>query len=293
MIELRHAGLAICAVLSIAFVIGGREPARAQTAAPAQVPARAAAPAQVPAPAAASAPAKPDACPRDKFRVVVDVGHTLDVPGAMSARGVPEYAFNLQLGQDADKALIDAGFGQTVLLITKTAPWLGLIERAQRANAMHADLFIALHHDSVPDNLMHPWQYNGQDQGYNDDYPGYAIFISNDNADRAGSLKFGSLLGKELQARGLQYTPHYTLALMGHHRRDLVDAKAGVYRFNELLVLRETHMPAVLLEAGSIVNRQEELQLATPERRALTSAAIVAAVDEFCGSRAHPPTAKR
>ena len=238
-------------------------------------------------------PTQPDACPRDKFRVVVDVGHTLDVPGAMSARGVPEYAFNLQLGQDADKALIDAGFGQTVLLITKTAPWLGLIERAQRANAMHADLFIALHHDSVPDNLMHPWQYNGQDQGYNDDYPGYAIFISNDNADRAGSLKFGSLLGKELQARGLQYTPHYTLALMGHHRRDLVDAKAGVYRFNELLVLRETHMPAVLLEAGSIVNRQEELQLATPERRALTSAAIVAAVDEFCGSRAHPPTAKR
>jgi N-acetylmuramoyl-L-alanine amidase len=299
MIELRHAGLAICAVLSIAFVIGGREAVRAQTAAPAQVPAQApapeqaAAPAQVPAPVAAPAAAKPDACPRDKFRVVVDVGHTLDVPGAMSARGVPEYAFNLQLGQDADKALIDAGFGQTVLLITKTAPWLGLIERAQRANAMHADLFIALHHDSVPDNLMHPWQYNGQDQGYNDDYPGYAIFISNDNADRAGSLKFGSLLGKELQARGLQYTPHYTLALMGHHRRDLVDAKAGVYRFNELLVLRETHMPAVLLEAGSIVNRQEELQLATPERRALTSAAIVAAVDEFCGSRAHPPTAKR
>jgi N-acetylmuramoyl-L-alanine amidase len=297
MIELRHAGLAICAVLSIAFVIGGREAARAQMAAPAQAPASAAAPAQVPvpaqAPAAASAAAKPDACPRDKFRVVVDVGHTLDVPGALSARGVPEYAFNLQLGQDTDKALIDAGFAQTVLLITKTAPWLGLIERAQRANAMHADLFIALHHDSVPDNLMHPWQYNGQDEGYNDDYPGYAIFISNANADRAGSLKFASLLGKELEARGLQYTPHYTLALMGHHRRELIDAKAGVYRFDELLVLRETHMPAVLLEAGSIVNRQEELQLATPERRAVTSAAIVAAADEFCASRAHPAPAKR
>ncbi len=283
MIGLRHARLTICAALSIAFVIGARDAARSQTPAPTQ------APAQAPAPAAA----KPDACPRDKFRVVVDVGHTLDVPGAMSARGVPEYAFNLQLGQDTDKALIDAGFGQTVLLITKTAPWLGLIERAQRANAMHADLFIALHHDSVPDNLMHPWQYNGQDQGYNDDYPGYAIFVSNANADRAGSLKFASLLGKELQARGLQYTPHYTLALMGRHRRVLLDAKAGVYRFDELLVLRETHMPAVLLEAGSIVNRQEELQLATPERRALTSAAIVAAVDEFCGSRAHPATAKR
>jgi hypothetical protein len=51
-------------------------------------------------------------------------------------------------------------------------------------------------------------------------------------------------------------------------------------------VLRNTLMPAVLLEAGSIVNRKEELELATPERRALISAAIVAAVEEFCAARA-------
>jgi N-acetylmuramoyl-L-alanine amidase len=45
-------------------------------------------------------------------------------------------------------------------------------------------------------------------------------------------------------------------------------------------------MPAVLLEAGSIVNREEELLLASPERQALVSAAITDAVDEFCASRA-------
>jgi N-acetylmuramoyl-L-alanine amidase len=50
-------------------------------------------------------------------------------------------------------------------------------------------------------------------------------------------------------------------------------------------------MPAVLLEAGSIVNRDEELQLASPERRALTTAAVVAAVEEFCTRRARPVTA--
>ena len=120
---------------------------------------------------------------------------------------------------------------------------------------MHADLFIAIHHDSVPDNLMQTWQYEGQQQQYNDDYPGYALFISNDNGDRAGSLLFGHFLGKELQARGLHYTPHYTLALMGHRRRELIDAEAGVYRYDQLIVLRMTRMPAVLLEAGSIVNR--------------------------------------
>jgi len=75
-------------------------------------------------------------------------------------------------------------------------------------------------------------------------------------------------LGKALQARGLQYTPHYTLPLMGNRRRELIDAAAGVYRYDQLIVLRNTRMPAVLLEAGSIVNRQEELELASPDSAA-------------------------
>lgn len=231
-------------------------------------------------------------CTPAAFRVVVDVGHTLAVPGANSARGIPEYTFNLQLAREVKQALVDAGFEQTVLLITGTAPWRGLFERADRANEMHANLFISIHHDSVPDNLKHIWEYAGQKNEFNDDYPGYALFISNDNADPAGSLLFGSLLGHELEARGLHYTPHYTSALMGHRRRILVDADAGVYRYDQLIVLRQTRMPALLLEAGSIVNRQEELELATPERRGLTSAAVAAAVEEFCAARARPPVLK-
>ena len=230
-----------------------------------------------------------ESCTRASFRLVVDVGHTADVPGAMSARGIPEYAFNLQLAREIKQALVDAGFEQTVLLITATAPRLGLVERAARANSMHANLFISIHHDSVPDNLKQSWDYGGQKTEFNDDYPGYAIFISNDNADPAGSLRFGSLLGRELERRSLHYTPHYTLALMGHYRHILVDSEAGVYRYDHLIVLRRTTMPAVLLEAGSIVNRQEELELGTPERRSLTSAAVVAAVENFCAARARPP----
>jgi N-acetylmuramoyl-L-alanine amidase len=157
---------------------------------------------------------------------------------------------------------------------------------------MHADLFIAIHHDSVPDNLKQIWEYAGQKNEFNDNYPGYAIFISNDNADRAGSLLLGSMLGHELERRNLHYTPHYTLALMGHRRRVLVDAEAGVYRYDQLIVLRQTRMPAILLEAGSIVNRQEELELATPERRAITSAAIAAAVANFCAARSRSPVVK-
>jgi N-acetylmuramoyl-L-alanine amidase len=233
-------------------------------------------------------PAKESACQRAAYRVVVDVGHTIKIPGADSARGVTEYVFNLELSDAIKRELVAAGFDKTVELITATAPLRGLIERAMRANAMHADLFIAIHHDSVPDQMIETWTYEGKTNHYNDRFSGFAIFVSNNNADRAGSLAFGHLLGKELQGRGLKYTPHYTLPMMGRHRHELVDADAGVYRYDQLGVLRLTAMPAVLLEAGSIVNRDEELELATPERRLLTAQAVVAAVTAFCEARAKP-----
>jgi N-acetylmuramoyl-L-alanine amidase len=267
MTGLRHAGAALLIIVSVLFQWADRYPALSEEP--------------------ASGPAKPpsETCERSAFRVIVDVGHTLKVPGAMSARGVTEYAFNLQLAQQVKQALVDSGFDKTVLLITDKAPLGGLYERARRANAMPADLFIAIHHDSVPDYLLETWDYEGQQNHFSDRFRGYSLFISNDNPDRAGSLLFGKFLGKELQARGLQYTPHYTLALMRHRRRQLVDAEAGVYRYDALIVLRSTRMPAVLLEAGSIVNRDEELELASPERRTNTSAAVEAAVEDFCAAR--------
>lgn len=234
---------------------------------------------------AASAQPSVAACRPADFRVVLDVGHTADVPGAISAHGIPEYVFNMRLAADLKDALVKAGFDKTVLLVTDQAPPLGLFERAWSANRLDADLFISIHHDSVPDYLLQTWQYAGHQEHYNDSFPGYAIFISNDNAERAGSLAFGHLLGKALQAQGLAYTPHYTLPLMRHRRRQLVDADAGVYRYDALVVLQRTRMPAVLLEAGSIINRTEELDMATPERRGRIGAATVSAVTEFCAGR--------
>ena len=303
MIRFRHTMLVLSGC-SLALLATGRQPAWSQQQRPAygairaapvplppQNPATAANPAPVAKPAPAAKPAV-GICHPETFRVVVDVGHTAAVPGAMSARGATEYSFNLALAQEAKQALVDAAFAKTELLITDKPPPQGLMVRAAEANRLPADLFLSIHHDSVPDDLLKTWQYEGQDQHYNDDYPGYALFISNDNGDRLGSLLFGGFLGKELQARGLQYTPHYTLALMGHRRRQLLDPVAGVYRYDELIVLRMTRMPALLLEAGSIVNRQEELDLGAPDRRGRTSAAIVAAVQDFCAARARPVAAK-
>jgi N-acetylmuramoyl-L-alanine amidase len=51
------------------------------------------------------------------------------------------------------------------------------------------------------------------------------------------------------------------------------------------VVLKATKAPAVLLEAGIIVNREEELVLASSERQEEIGAAVLAAVTRFCGEQ--------
>jgi N-acetylmuramoyl-L-alanine amidase len=225
-------------------------------------------------------------CDPKTFRMILDVGHTDEKAGATSARGAREYDFNLALAKTIDQALKRVGFEREVLLITKDWKHSGLFGRARRANAMPADLFLSIHHDSVPDPLLERWEYEGESLFYNDRFPGHSLFVSIHNGNYAGSLAFAHLLGNQLKAHGLKYTPHYTERFMKSRQRILVDKEAGVYRYDQLIVLKETKVPAVLLEAGSIINRDEELLLQTDEHRAKFSASVVDAVKAFCEMRA-------
>jgi N-acetylmuramoyl-L-alanine amidase len=224
-------------------------------------------------------------CDQETFRVVLDVGHTVDAPGARSARGIPEYQFNLLLTEQIEKVLLEAGFRRTFLLNTFGSARAALVQRVARANALRADLFLSVHHDSVPQFLKDEWEYNGQPSSFSDRFKGHSIFISMKNRRHAASITFARMLGHHLKARGLEYTPHYSRGLMGRWRHTLVDVQAGVYRYDELIVLRTTRMPAVLLEAGSIVNREEELLLASTDRQMLIAASVLSAVEDFCALR--------
>jgi N-acetylmuramoyl-L-alanine amidase len=226
--------------------------------------------------------AKPEPCNRGQFRVILDVGHTAEVPGAISARGVGEYHFNLWLAQEIKQRLLDAGFTSTALLVTSGPAKPSLIKRVALANRSPAHLFLSIHHDSVPTWFIETWEYEGKASRFSDRFKGHSIFISNENSEVKASLLFGKFLGQQLKARGLQYASHYTEPFMRTRQRELVDTDAGVYRFDQLVVLRKTRMPAVLLEAGSIINRDEELLVASPERHSLISDAVTKAVEQFC-----------
>ena len=225
-------------------------------------------------------------CKPSKFRIVVDVGHTEKSEGAISARNVPEFSFNLRLAKQIAEKLKAAGFAETRLLVTEGKAKPSLFKRVAEANDSGADLFLSIHHDSVPNKFLEDWEYEGQKSHYSDRFSGYSVFVSHINPEFKTSLAFAELLAKEMKARGLQYARQYTMAVMGHYQHPLLDKDAGVYAYDDLVVLRKTNMPAVLLEAGSIINRDEELEMDSPERRDMVSDAVVSAVKNFCGPQA-------
>jgi N-acetylmuramoyl-L-alanine amidase len=224
-------------------------------------------------------------CDPAKFRIVLDVGHTAESEGAISARNVAEFVFNLRLAQRIEAKLRAEGFAETRLLLTAGKARASLVKRVAAANNWHADLFLSIHHDSVPGKLLENWEFEGKKSRFSDRFSGYSVFVSRNNPDFKTSFSFAELIGKEMKAQGLHYAKQYTEAIMGRYQHPLLDKETGVYSYDDLVVLRKTRMAAALLEAGSIINRDEELDMSSPERRDIISSGVTAALKEFCDPR--------
>jgi N-acetylmuramoyl-L-alanine amidase len=230
---------------------------------------------------AATSLAAAPACTPDKFKVILDVGHTATSPGATSARGATEYSFNLRLARRIEQELRDGGLVQTTVLIAEGDGRAQLFSRSKRANAIAPDLLLSIHHDSVPQSYLEPWTHEGVQRLYSDRFSGFSVFISRDMPKAKASLAFAKLLATELVNRDQRFTLHYADTIRSESRV-LLDRSLGVYAFDELVVLYRSKVPAVLFEAGLIVNRDEELALASSERQNTIAAAVHAAVVKFC-----------
>lgn len=206
--------------------------------------------------------------------IAVDVGHYHREPGAISARGVPEFEYNLRLAREVAVALRNAGHHTMLIGDDGRAEVLG--SRSPRANGM--DLFISIHHDSVQPRFLAPWEHEGGTQLYSDQFAGYSLFVSRDNPRLAASLACASAIGSALKAGGFTASRYHADPIVGENR-PFADEANGVHYFDNLAVLRSARVPAVLFEAGVIVNRPEELRMRDPAVRKRIAAAIVAAVN--------------
>jgi len=211
-----------------------------------------------------------------RFVVAIDVGHSKAQSGAISARGVSEYQFNRRLGDELLDVLKSSGFARS-FMINLSGGDIRLNKRAEAANEKKADLFLAIHHDSVKDRFLKEWTVGGKTEKFCDQFNGYSVFFSRKNVAATKSRAFALELGEALLAAGFTPTLHH----VEQEHRPIVDPAKGVYAFDDLIVLKGAKMPAVLLECGVIVNRLEEEKLNTVEYRNQLTNAIETAIQGF------------
>ena len=157
--------------------------------------------------------------------IVIDPGHGGSDPGATSVAGRYEKDLNLSVAKKLSQGLNDLGYNVVMTRDSDTS--LGLYERSNLANDSYADLFISIHgnslakgNDLISGIEVYYWPANKSQIKLEDQYP-FAKSIHDELIKATGAI-----------SRGI--------------------------KTNSYVVIRETRMPAVLIELGFLSNPAEE-----------------------------------
>ncbi|KNF09350.1 N-acetylmuramoyl-L-alanine amidase [Gottschalkia purinilytica] len=177
--------------------------------------------------------------------IVIDAGHGGRDPGTTAASGRPEKEFNLEVTLKLDKKLRSLGY-KTILTRDKELSKnykLELEDRSYIANKHNADIFISIHHNAFEENP----NVTGIESFY---YP---------------SAKEGKILAELIQKELIQ---------------ELKAVNRGA-KPNNFAVLRQTKMPAVLLELGFISNPKDEKIIETEDYQDRAVEAIARGLNKY------------
>ena len=210
--------------------------------------------------------------------VAVDVGHFIEQPGATSARGRTEFEFNRDLAVEIDAAV--RGRALKTLLIGYDGFMSQLTART--AAAAGADFFLAVHHDSVQPYLIRTWEYDSVERSVNDDHAGFSLFVSRKNRSVKKSLACASAIGAALRGAGFVPSLYHADRIPGENK-PFADKLNGVHYYDNLIVLKTARSPAMLLEAGVLVNRNEELKLRSGETQKRMAGAVAQGLSRCLG----------
>jgi len=199
-----------------------------------------------------SALAKNDGMPT----IVLDPGHTPTQKGALGVLGKYEVDYNDRLVSKLIKVLRSAKFNVTVTRSSSES--ISLMDRVNIANSIQPGLFLSIHHDSAQQIYLKNINL-AQGVGYQTikTFSGYSIFTSKKNPQFDNSYRFAEILGQSLLNLKRPPTLHHAENIAGENR-ELLNESLGIYRFDDLIVLAKTKVPAVLLEIGVIVDPDDE-----------------------------------
>jgi N-acetylmuramoyl-L-alanine amidase len=196
--------------------------------------------------------------------VAVDVGHFHGEPGVISASGIAEFEFNLELAREVKQDLEKLDF--RVRMIGDKGNMVFLNHRTRAASG--AELFVSIHHDSMRESVIATRR---------DQLAGFSLFISRHNPQLEKSLACASAIGERMRAAGFTPSRYHADPVIGENR-PFADEQNGVHYYDNLGVAKTAKMAAVLVEAGVIANRAEEKRMLDPQVRAQVARSVAQGV---------------
>jgi N-acetylmuramoyl-L-alanine amidase len=177
------------------------------------------------------------------LHVVIDPGHGGDDPGFVGPGGSREDALAFALTRRLEAVLSASGVAVYPTREADRSPTDS--QRASLANALGADLFLAIHTGGSADTSARG---------------ALTYFFGHDRFRSEAGARLAECIHAEMTGLGV--------------------ADAGVHA-KQYAVLRETRMPAVQIEPGHLTNRDDEARLADEEFQRRLAEAIAAGVREF------------
>jgi len=222
-----------------------------------------------------------------KTIVALDIGHSTADPGCISAYGRTEYAYNRDVVDRIATKLTQSELVKPYV-VNPDGHAISLRLRTELARKHGAELFLSIHHDAAQPKYLKSWVVDGKPQFYSEDFRGYGVFVSQKNPFPVTSRNLGALLGQEMRRAGFPFSPHHNEAIKGENR-PILDRESGLYRYDDLIVLKTARMPAALLECGVIIHPDEARNLARSETQEKIAQAVTLAVEQIVSERTQTP----
>lgn len=184
--------------------------------------------------------------PADRL-IVLDAGHGGKDPGAISPNGNKEKDINLAITLKLNERLNSLGY--KTILTRDYDTFIDLYERSNIANINNADAFISIHSNAIADKNISGLQV--------------LYCPANESAVKeADNFPLADMIHKEVLAQ-----------------TGAVDR--GIIKRPKLVVLRETKMPAVLVEVGFITNSAEEKLILNSEYQVKIVEGIIRGIERY------------
>ena len=193
-----------------------------------------------------------------QFKVAIDIGHSISDPGCISSRGVTEYEFNKRMGYELYNILNNIGI--YTFVVNPSGANIPLWKRSKLAEDNGADILLSIHHDNVREEHKKSWEYNGKDCKYCDTHQGYGLYISSKNSRYTESKILAAMIGQSMRNNNMRPNSINSKS-NGDTLRRLLDREIAMYNYKDLIVLKSSDIPSVLIENGVLSHRKEEQNL--------------------------------